>query len=195
MMAHMAAEADDRRFTAPRERKLHIVQGEYQVSDDPNLVLSTLLGSCVAACIRDPAIGVGGMNHFLLPGGEGTSGLSTGDQSHGVHAMELLVNGLLKRGARRERLEAKLFGGGRLLDGLSDIGDRNSAFAEQFLKLEGIRLMGGSLRGDQARRIQYWPGSGRARQILLAKTDAVFAAERRSVAPRAVAADDDVELF
>ena len=190
MMGQTAAEADARRFAAPRERKLHIVQGEYQVSDDPNLVLSTLLGSCVAACIRDPITGVGGMNHFLLPGGEGT-----GDQSHGVHAMELLVNGLLKRGARRERLEAKLFGGGRLLDGLSDIGDRNSAFAEQFLKLEGIRLMGGSLRGDQARRIQYWPCSGRARQILLAKTDAVFAAERRSAAPRAVVADDDVELF
>lgn len=174
------------------ERKVHIVQGEYQVSDDPGLVLSTLLGSCVAACIRDPDVGVGGMNHFLLPGGEGSHGVQ-----YGVQAMELLVNGLLKRGARRGRLEAKLFGGARLLDGLTDVGDQNSAFAEQFLRDEGIRLMGGSLRGDQGRRIQYWPVSGRARQILVAKSDAaVFASERhraRAPAPRSDAGA--LELF
>jgi chemotaxis protein CheD len=190
MTALVAVEVRDRGAGSGLERRLHIVQGEYQVSDDPCLVLATLLGSCVSACIRDPIAGVGGMNHFLLPGTDGSGG-----ESHGVHAMELLVNGLLTRGARRDRLEAKLFGGGRLLDGLTDVGAQNSTFAEQFLKNEGIRFVGGSLRGDQARRIQYWPVSGRARQILLAKSQAdVFATER--VKPAAPKADDGaLELF
>ena len=172
------------------DRKINIVQGEYRVSDDPRVVLTTLLGSCVAACIRDPDIGVGGMNHFLLPGGEDCHGVQ-----YGVQAMELLVNGLLKRGARRSRLEAKLFGGAHLFTGLTEVGAQNAAFAETFLKDEGIRLVGGSLRGDQGRRLQYWPVSGRARQIMLARSDAaVIAAEQtRNVAPASDAGD--MELF
>jgi len=172
-------------------RKVHVIQGEFVVMDDPGVVLTTILGSCVAACLRDPHIGVGGMNHFLLPGAVGDDGLR-----YGVQAMELLVNGLLRRGARRERMEAKLFGGARLFDGLTDVGDQNAAFAERFLRDEGIRHVGGSLRGDQARRIQFWPTSGRARQILLAKTsNAVFTAERkrRPIAPPEAAGG--LELF
>ena len=88
------------------------------------MVLTTLLGSCVAACIRDPMAGVGGMNHFLLPGGT-LGGNDRAVQRHGVHAMELLVNDLLKHGARRDRLEAKLFGGARMIDGLTDVGRQN----------------------------------------------------------------------
>jgi chemotaxis protein CheD len=170
--------------------KLHVIQGEFHVSGDPELMMTTILGSCVAACVRDPKAGVGGMNHFLLPGEEGEGGLR-----YGVQAMELLVNGLLRRGARRDRLEAKLFGGGRMFNGLADVGQQNAAFAERFLRDEGIRLAGGSLRGDQARRIQFWPVSGRARQILLNRTDAsVFAAERRQ--PIAPAPDSGgLELF
>jgi chemotaxis protein CheD len=86
--------------------------------------------------------------------------------------MELLVNGLLRQGARRERLEAKLFGGARTMEGLADIGARNAEFAESFLRIEGIRLVGGSLRGEQGRRIQYWPSTGRARQIFI-KSDQI----------------------
>jgi chemotaxis protein CheD len=149
------------------ERRIHIVQGEYHVTSDPNLVLTTLLGSCVAACLRDPFAGVGGMNHFLLPGREDRR-RRLEDESYGVHLMELLVNGLLREGASRDRLEAKLFGGGRTMEGLSDIGARNAEFAEQFLVNEGIAYIGGSLCGDQGRRIQYWPVSGRARQSFLA---------------------------
>ncbi|MDB5438438.1 MAG: cheD [Caulobacteraceae bacterium] len=178
------------RSAATDGRRINIVQGEYQVSSEPDLVLTTLLGSCVAACIRDPQAGVGGMNHFLLPGEEGSLG-----RHYGVQAMELLINGLLKRGARRERMEAKLFGGAHLFAGLAEVGAQNAAFAEGFLKDEGIRFVGGSLKGDCGRRLQYWPVSGRARQILLGQSDsALIAAERaRNVAHAAEAGA--MELF
>lgn len=150
-------------------RMVHIVQGEYYVTDDPGVMVTTLLGSCVAACLRDPERAIGGMNHFLLPGQEGLAdGSPRTAERYGVHLMELLVNGLLSQGARRERLEAKLFGGGRTMEGLADIGALNASFAERFLRHEGIRLVGGSLRGEHGRRIQFWPRSGRARQVFLA---------------------------
>jgi len=159
-------------------RKVHVIQGEFFVTEEPDLVLTTILGSCVSACLRDGVAGVGGMNHFLLPGEDDRG--AEGGLRYGVQAMELLVNGLLRRGARRDRLEAKLFGGARLIDGLTDIGAQNAAFAERFLRDEGIRHTGGSLRGDQPRRIQFWPVSGRARQICLPRSEAsVFASERR----------------
>lgn len=174
------------------ERKVNIIQGEFVISDEPDVVLTTLLGSCVAACLRDPVTGVGGMNHFLLPGEAGSAGLR-----YGVHAMELLMNGLLKRGARRERLEAKLFGGARLSDHLADIGEQNATFAERFMREEGIRLVGGSLRGEQGRRIQFWPSTGRARQALVSHADkGVFVAERQRAPQTEIVSDAGaLELF
>jgi chemotaxis protein CheD len=139
-------------------RKIHVIQGEQHVTDDPEVMLTTILGSCVAACLRDPDAGIGGMNHFLLPDSEGAA------QRFGAHAMELLVNDILRRGGRRHRLEAKLFGGGRMFNGLSDVGEANATFAERFLRDEGIPVLGGSLRGGKARRLQYWPVSGRVLQ-------------------------------
>jgi chemotaxis protein CheD len=172
-------------------RKINIIQGEYRISSDPCVVLTTLLGSCVSACFWDPVSGVGGMNHFLLPGEAGAEGMR-----YGVHAMELLVNDLLKHGARRDRLQAKLFGGARLSEHLSDVGLLNANFAERFVRDENIRVVGASLRGEQARRIQFWPVNGRARQILLSKSeDTVFAAERARPAPQPVAAGGALELF
>ncbi|PSJ50132.1 chemotaxis protein CheD [Mesorhizobium soli] len=141
------------------------MRGEFYVVDRSEVVLTTLLGSCVAACLRDPQARVGGMNHFLLPG---TLGAARQDaERYGVHLMELLVNGLLARGAQRQRLEAKLFGGARTLEGLSDIGALNAEFAKGFLRHEGIAVVGGDLGGERGRRIEYWPVSGRARQALL----------------------------
>ena len=93
-----------------QEKILHVVQGEHKISSDPNLVMVTLLGSCVAACLRDPIAGIGGMNHFLLPGRE-EGQIGGEEERHAVHAMELLVNALLAKGASRRRLEAKIFGG------------------------------------------------------------------------------------
>lgn len=163
------------RSAAAEPRKIHVIQGQFHVAEGDDVVLTTILGSCVAACIRDPVARVGGMNHFLLPGATGDEGLR-----YGVQSMELLVNALLRKGARRDRLEVKLFGGAHLFDGLSDVGGQNSTFAERFVRDEGLNYVGGSLRGDRARRIQYWPASGRARQILLAPTESkVFATERR----------------
>lgn len=180
------------------ERRVNIVQGEHHVADDPNTVLTTILGSCIAACIWDPKIGVGGMNHFLLPG-DGMEGRhnQTGDAMRfGVHAMELLVNGLLRRGAVRSRLQAKLFGGARMIKGLTDIGELNARFAEKFLAREGIALVGGSLRGEQGRRIQFWPVGGRARQVLLAKeTESILLAERNRPAPSLPPGLGALELF
>ncbi|MGZ5927150.1 MAG: chemotaxis protein CheD, partial [Rhizomicrobium sp.] len=103
------------------------MQGDTYVSDKPNEVLVTILGSCIAACIRDPHLGVGGMNHFLLPHG---SDVGRDARCYGINAMELLINELLKSGARRERLQAKIFGGANVMAGLSDIGGRNAEFAE-----------------------------------------------------------------
>lgn len=149
------------------ERRIHIVQGEYRVTDDPDVVVSTLLGSCVAACIRDPVAGVGGMNHFLLPGEDGRSHDHEAER-YGDYLMELLINGLMKQGAHRDRLEAKLFGGARMMSGLSDIGKKNAEFAERYLRHEGIGVVGRDLGGDRGRRLQYWPVSGRARQAYVA---------------------------
>lgn len=176
-------------------QRIHVVQGEQHVTDDPDAVLTTILGSCVAACMRDPVAGVGGMNHFLLPGGR-VKGTDWEAQRHGVHAMELLVNALLQRGARRDRLEAKLFGGARLIDGLTDVGRQNAEFAERFLADEGIKHVGGSLLGEHGRKIQYWPVSGRARQSLMERESIqVFDAERRVRPIKPVASAGDVDLF
>jgi chemotaxis protein CheD len=178
------------------ERRVHVVQGEFQVTSDPNVVLTTILGSCVAACICDPVAQVGGMNHFLLPGTD-TGGRAEPDaMRYGVYSMELLLNALYRYGAKRERLEVKLFGGARMIDGLTDIGNQNATFAERFLRSEGIQVLGGSLRGEHGRRIQYWPVTGRVRQMAVASTDkSMFETERRQPAPAAPAQSGAVELF
>jgi chemotaxis protein CheD len=130
-------------------------------------MMTTVLGSCVAACLHDPLANVGGMNHFLLPEGDPDD---LGALRYGAYAMELLVNGLLTLGARREMLRAKLFGGARLSAGLIDVGHHNIVFARKYLRREGIRYSGGSTGGTLARKIQFWPHSGRARQALLPRT-------------------------
>lgn len=159
---------------ARRRPRTHIIQGEFVVTDNAETVVTTVLGSCVAACIWDTAAGVGGVNHFLLPGHSDAGGLDA-EERLGVHLMELLVNGLLKAGARRDRLKAKLFGGARAIKGLADIGKHNIAFAERFLFLEGIAYVGGSTSGDRGRRIECRPVLGRVRQVYLTGQDA-FAA-------------------
>lgn len=173
---------------APPETKITIVQGEFKISARADIILSTLLGSCVAMCLFDPIARMGGLNHFLLPGNEG------GDESdrslrYGAYSMELLVNSLLAQGAAKGRLRAKLFGGARMLAGLTDLGARNADFAEQYLQRENIPLVGGSLRGDRGRRVEFWPYTGRTRQLLLG---GALAPERYVPPPRESGA---VELF
>jgi chemotaxis protein CheD len=175
---------------------IHIIQGEFFVAEDRDVMVTTILGSCVAACMRDPVARVGGINHFLLPGNAGRVKAAEAERM-GVHLMELLVNGLLKRGARRENIEAKLFGGASTVRAHTDIGKLNVEFAQRFLRDEGIAHVGGNTGGMLGRRIQYWPVSGRARQILL--TGGALEIERRVAPPAPAPAADsnagELELF
>jgi chemotaxis protein CheD len=173
-------------------KKIHVIQGEHYVTDDPEVMLTTVLGSCVAACLRDPEAGIGGMNHFLLPDSDSSVGGVA--VRFGAHAMELLINDILRRGGNRHRLQAKLFGGGRMFDGLSDVGESNASFAERFLRDEGVPVLGGSLRGSQARRVQFWPVSGRALQRFV--NDPSQIRNLREIPVRRPPADEGaVELF
>jgi chemotaxis protein CheD len=145
-----------------------ILPGEYYVSLADEAI-STVLGSCISACVRDPVRNVGGMNHFMLPEDSSTGpnnwldpaiGLAT---RYGSYAMESLVNDLLKLGATRERLEIKLFGGGRVLSGMTDVGARNIAFVRNFMELEGYRIAAEDMGGTQPRKVVYFPNSGRVK--------------------------------
>lgn len=179
---------------APGHRKVHVIQGEHAVSRDPNLAMTTVLGSCVAACIYDAERGVGGMNHFLLA--ETADGTRMEDEAmrYGAYAMEVLINDLMKLGARREKLEAKLFGGAKLFDSLNDVGAANAGFARRFLEDEGIPVTGASLGGRKARRLEFWPASGRARQREV-EQQVVEAPTKRRAAPPPAADGGGVELF
>lgn len=145
-----------------------LLPGEYYVTRQTEAI-TTVLGSCVSACIRDPQANVGGMNHFMLP--EDLSPLADAmnrqETRYGSYAMESLINDLLKLGAVRERLEIKLFGGARILASMTDIGARNIAFIRQYLRLEGLSVIAQDLGGDRPRKIVYFPTSGRARMKTL----------------------------
>lgn len=160
-----------RRFFNAQDGCWHVqlTQGDTYATGEANEVLTTVLGSCVAACIRDPFANVGGMNHFLLPEGTGEDRNAV---RYGVNAMELLINGLLKRGATRSNLQAKLFGGANVIAGLSDVGTRNAVFAQQYLVNEGIPFIGGSVGGNLPRRVRFWPLTGRAAQLELLPIEA-----------------------
>jgi chemotaxis protein CheD len=181
------------RFNAARGeggRKVLIVQGEHAVSSDPEVAISTILGSCVAVCLYDANRGVGGMNHFLLA--ETADGVRMEEEAmrYGAYAMEVLINDLMKRGASRDHLEAKLFGGAKMFDSLNDVGASNAAFARRFMADEGIPVVAESLGGRSARRVEFWPTTGRVRQK--AVDQAPPAPVRPAPAPPQT---DDVELF
>jgi chemotaxis protein CheD len=140
-----------------------ILPGEYYYTGKDMLIV-TVLGSCVSACIRDRVTGVGGMNHFMLPdgGGDLDSPISASAR-YGTYAMEILINDLLKAGARRENLEAKVFGGGAVLRGFSaiNVGERNAEFVRKFLKVENIRIIAEDLNDIHPRKVYYFPRSGK----------------------------------
>ncbi|MCP5220954.1 MAG: chemoreceptor glutamine deamidase CheD [Zoogloeaceae bacterium] len=139
-----------------------VLPGEYYVSADDEAIV-TVLGSCVAACIRDVRLGVGGLNHFMLPGGGAGCQVSSASARYGVFAMEVLVNHLLKMGAQRQYLEAKVFGGGNVVASLSrsDVGARNAEFVRDYLATEDIALVAEDLMDDHARKVVFFPATGR----------------------------------
>lgn len=143
-----------------------ILPGEYYVTGD-NEMVTTVLGSCVSACIRDRVFGIGGMNHFMLPissdgkGWNGTHDVVSTATRYGNFAMEHMINDILKHGGHKRHLEAKIFGGGRMLEALSDVGARNIDFVREYLDIEGIPLLGESVGDIYPRKIIYMPSSGK----------------------------------
>ncbi|NDF11989.1 MAG: chemoreceptor glutamine deamidase CheD [Proteobacteria bacterium] len=135
-----------------------VFSGEYYVTADQGEMLVTILGSCVSACIRDPEINVGGMNHFLLPG---VDGFSADSARFGAFAMEQLINEIIKLGGKKNRFEIKVFGGGNVTNSSALIGDKNSEFVRSFLREEGLKIASEDLGGKQPRRLHYFPDTGR----------------------------------
>ena len=168
------AESAARRYRDPRfdAVAVKVFPGDHYVTADADEMLVTILGSCVTACIRDPLIGVGGMNHFMLPesGGSGWDSASA-SMRYGNVAMERLINDILKRGGARERLEIKVFGGGNVMNGTTNIGHRNAEFVEQYLAAEGLPIAAHHLRGNLPRRVHYFPATGKVMLLELQRSE------------------------
>lgn len=143
------------------EERRVITQGEQAVSDDPNVVISTLLGSCVSCCLWDPVMKLGGINHMLVADLSETRAAAN---DMGAYGMELLINEILKRGGQRNRLTAKVFGGAQMFKGLSNIGPSNVAFTLDYLAREKMECVSHSTGGRQARHLLFWPASGKVHQ-------------------------------
>lgn len=179
---------------------VQVFQGDFFVSTREGEMLATVLGSCVAACIRDPVAAVGGMNHFLLPdkGGDTNPDLPfSASLRYGSYSMEQLINGILAAGGRRERLEVKIFGGANVLAGLRGIGHQNADFIERYLKAEGFRVTAADLRGNLPRKVQYFPSSGvaRVKQIEDASAKTVFQRETAKKITAVQTQSGSIELF
>ncbi|MEM9910107.1 MAG: chemotaxis protein CheD [Pseudomonadota bacterium] len=141
-----------------------VLQGESKVTNDPEVVFTTVLGSCVAVCLHDAQAKVGGMNHFLLPG---CKGQDSKDMRYGVHSMELLINELLKHGASRHSLLAQLYGGASVIKNRSNIGASNVNFATDFLRNESIKCLDRNVGGKLARRVKFHAATGRVKHVLV----------------------------
>jgi chemotaxis protein CheD len=162
-------------------KALIVLPGDHYVTNNKDLALVTLLGSCVAACIRDTQLGLGGLNHFLLPGDSGLSNAGTGDgggvestksMRYGVFAMEALVNDIIRRGGSKSNLEAKVFGAGNVIDTSASetVGEKNANFVVDYLRREGVQIAAQDLGGARARRIFFFPKTGRVLVLRLEPT-------------------------
>ena len=181
------------------DNNVRVQPGEYFVSSDPSTVIITVLGSCVAACIRNPLTGFGGMNHFMLPESEdGHWGGVSSQMRYGNHAMENLINEVLKSGCNRNDLEIKLFGGANMYVGGTAVGTQNIRFVQAYLNNEGLELSNSDLGGNNGRRIHYWPATGKVqRRLLTVKQDSSVSRSETSYRSQLVArpVEGDIELF
>jgi chemotaxis protein CheD len=179
---------------------VRVQPGECYTTAASDETVITVLGSCVAACIRDPRTGYGGLNHFMLPASD------TGEWSgvsavlrYGNYAMEVLINAVLRTGCRREDLEIKLFGGANLNDGPSKVGSKNAAFVLKYLEEEGLSPVSVDLGGTHPRVIQYVPSTGTVRRIFRKRSDEdriIAERERRYTRDLVVKPPEgDIELF
>ncbi len=173
---------------------VRVLPGEYFVHNEDMLIMTTL-GSCIAACLWDREARVGGMNHFMLPEGSGDSG------RYGSFAMELLINQMMKRGASRITMEAKVFGGGQIISGMNtlNVGERNTSFVLDYLKAERISIVSRDVLGPHPRKVCFLPASGKAmvKRLGHMNNDTLLAEERsaaRRATPQSVGAGT-VDLF
>ncbi|MEI8014442.1 MAG: chemoreceptor glutamine deamidase CheD [Nitrospira sp.] len=177
-----------------------ILPGEFFVSREP-MVVYTVLGSCISACIRDPIAGVGGMNHFMLPEPKGGAHDSWGESTrYGSYAMESLINEILKRGGLKSRLEIKLFGAGKIYEGNIDVGANNAKWVIGYLKSEGLATVKTDLGDVFPRKVYYFTDSGRVlmKKIERVKNQTIFERENEYAArikQREQQPVEDVTLF
>jgi chemotaxis protein CheD len=177
-----------------------ILPGEYYATGR-NMVLVTVLGSCVCACIRDRVSGIGGMNHFMLPHSGQDRNNPLGESArYGTYAMEILINQLLKMGAKRGNLEAKVFGGASVLRGftVNNVGERNAEFVMKFLKTENIPVLAQDMLDVNPRKVYYFPASGlvRVKNLKQVHNDTIISREAEYHTRLQYAKlEGDVELF
>lgn len=143
--------------------RVTVMQGMVEVSPHPNIVLTTVLGSCIAACMYDPLARVGGMNHYLLSEPRSVSASANAETHYGIYLMELLVNTMLNHGAKKSRIRAHIYGGSNIHQNMRHIGTQNVALAERFLNAEDIIISHRDVGGSDARRVDFLAASGKAR--------------------------------
>ncbi|HEY7773673.1 MAG TPA: chemoreceptor glutamine deamidase CheD [Marinagarivorans sp.] len=194
-----------KRFWDPTHQVItaKILPGECYVSGGSEMI-STVLGSCISACVRDPIARVGGMNHFMLPLQSGATGISRTAAMdpalcYGNWAMEYLVNEILKLGGRKDRLEIKVFGGGRVLSGMTniDVGKQNIAFIMQYLASEGLTIKSQDVGDIYPRKVLYFPATGsvKMKKMKTGRTQEISQREKNYLESMAKPASSDVELF
>jgi chemotaxis protein CheD len=179
-----------------------LLPGDYYVTREKEMIC-TVLGSCVSACVRDAVLGIGGMNHFMLPldrsrGPSAWDDASSAATRYGNVAMERLINDLLNVGARRANLEFKLVGGGKVLAAMTDVGAHNIDFIRSYMRTEGFSVAGEDLGGIHPRKVHFYPETGivRVKKLVSTRTDAIFARERSYLQDVTTApSSGDVELF
>ncbi|MEE9332030.1 MAG: chemoreceptor glutamine deamidase CheD [Methylophilaceae bacterium] len=188
----------DRTFSSEAAK---IGPGEYYFTDQ-NMLIVTVLGSCISACIRDSITGIGGMNHFMLPEGSHADFDSPVSESmrYGNYAMEVLINQLMRNGARRENLEAKIFGGGNVLRSFTTnmVGDRNAVFVKKYLKDEGIKVTSEDLLDVFPRKVYYFPKTGKVMVKKLKQLNNYTLVKREEAYSSELKTNDvggDVDLF
>lgn len=158
-----------------------ILPGEYYATARPMLIV-TVLGSCVAACIRDKVSGIGGMNHFMLPSTNDFEPAINTSTRYGTYAMEVLINQLLEMGAQRKNLEAKIFGGGNLLKSftIAKVGESNAEFVRNYLKREHIPIVANDLLDIYPRKIYFFPDQGtvKVKKLMRLHNDTIILREQ-----------------
>jgi len=175
-----------------------ILPGQFYVTRT-NETIVTVLGSCISACIRDPIAGVGGMNHFMLPADNSGGGTKLSESArYGNFAMEMLINEILKNGGKKSNLEVKIFGGGKILKNMTDVGERNIEFALTYIKTEGLNLISSDVGSPHPRKVYYFPDSGRVRLKKLRKLHNETVIERETDYMEGLVkkpVSSDIELF